>query len=361
MDYAARQIALGNLYVDLEINTNDEIGSLSRSFEEMKQALKLITEKAQLVADGDLTVTLAKRSENDEMMEALNNMVVRLNDIVGQVMESIQNVSSGSGQLSSTAVQIAQGANEQASAAEEVSSSIEEMNSTIQQNTDNSLQTERIAVAASQGIVEVSNASSKSLEATRMIAEKIKIINAIAEKTDILAINAAIEAARAGEHGKGFAVVAAEVRKLAETSQKAAIEINTLSATSLKLTEESGSKMAMLIPDIQRTATLVQEIAAASAEQNSGSAQIAKAIDQLSQVTQQNSAAAEEMSSTSEELASQAESLQEIISYFNTGKSFKTETKHSVAIHPKQEKKTASSAKGVKYLSDTSDKDFESF
>jgi methyl-accepting chemotaxis protein len=346
---------------DLErVGRRSDKDTLMPSFIELIHALKMITEKAQLVANGDLTVTLSKRSENDELMAALNDMVVRLNEIVGQIMESVENVSSGSGQLSSTAVQIAQGANEQASSTEEVSSSIEEMNSTIQQNTDNSLQTERIAVAVSQGIVDVNKASMKSLDAIRLIAEKIKVINAIAEKTDILAINAAIEAARAGEHGKGFAVVAAEVRKLAETSQKASVEINSLSATSLELTEESGNKMSMLIPDIQKTATLVQEIAAASAEQNSGASQIAKAIDQLSQVTQQNSAAAEEMSSTAEELASQAETLQEVISYFNTGKTFKVEAKRAT-MHKSVGNEKKPATKGMKYLSDLHDKDFEAF
>lgn len=364
MDIAAQNIAKGNMNIDLTVNTNDEIGSLSLSFVKMKDALNQITEKAKLVSNGDLTVQLVKRSEEDDMMGALNEMVLRLNEIVVQIMESAQNVSSGSGQLSSTAVQIAQGANEQASAAEEVSSSIEEMNSTIQQNTDNAIQTEKIAVSASQGIVDVTNAALKSLEAIKSIADKIKIINAIAEKTDILAINAAIEAARAGEHGKGFAVVAAEVRKLAETSQKAAIEINSLSATSLKLTEEGGELMVRLTPEIQRTATLVQEIAAASTEQNAGATQISKAIEQLSQVTQQNSAAAEEMSSTSEELASQAESLQEAISFFNTGKTAKDF--HSRRFQHKElalaDKKTSNPSKKLKKAeADNTDKEFEMY
>ncbi|HEX2936265.1 MAG TPA: methyl-accepting chemotaxis protein [Bacteroidales bacterium] len=364
MDIAAQNIAKGNMNIDLTVNTNDEIGSLSLSFVKMKDALNQITEKAKLVSNGDLTVKLVKRSEEDEMMGALNEMVLRLNEIVVQIMESAQNVSSGSGQLSSTAVQIAQGANEQASAAEEVSSSIEEMGSTIQQNTDNAIQTEKIAVSASQGIVDVTNAAIKSLEAIKSIVDKIKIINAIAEKTDILAINAAIEAARAGEHGKGFAVVAAEVRKLAETSQKAAIEINTLSATSLKLTEEGGELMMRLTPEIQRTATLVQEIAAASTEQNAGATQISKAIEQLSQVTQQNSAAAEEMSSTSEELASQAESLQEAISFFNTGttaKNFHT-NKFQHKEMASADRQTASPSKKLKKAeADNTDKEFEMY
>ncbi len=361
MQIAAEKFAVGDMNVDLDIDSKDEIGKLADSFRNLSTAMKKISESAKLISQGDLTVIIEKRSEHDELMGALNEMVLRLNDIVAQIMESAENVSSGSGQLSSASVQIASGANEQASSSEEVSSSVEQMTATIQQNSDNSVQTDKIASAAAVGIVEVNNASQKAFEAITLIAEKIKIVNDIAEKTDILAINAAIEAARAGEHGKGFAVVAAEVRKLAETSQRAAVEINSLSATSLKLTQAGGEMMVKLIPDIQRTATLIQEIAAASAEQSSGVSQIAKAIEQLSQVTQQNSASAEEMSSTSEELNSQAEALLEAVSFFNTGKTIeRKEIKH---IHKtKIEKRNVLKDKGVqKIKEDSRDTDFESF
>lgn len=323
IDMAAQKIAEGDLNVEISINSTDELGSLAGSFRNLVLANRLIVENAKKIATGDLTVVLTKRSDNDELMIALSLMVNRLNEIVAQVIESAANVASASTQFSSTTIQISQGANEQASSAEEISSSVEEMNSTIQQNSDNAIQTQIISTTSAKNIVDVSDSSQKSLDAILQIADKIKIINAIAEKTDILAINAAIEAARAGEHGKGFAVVATEVRKLAETSQRAAIEINTLSATSLKVTEEACALMMKIIPEVQKTATLVQEISAASAEQSSGSIQIAKAIEQLSQVTQQNSAAAEELSSTAEELASQAESLHEVVSFFNTGRKVK--------------------------------------
>jgi methyl-accepting chemotaxis protein len=316
----AERLALGNHNVDLDINSKDEIGDLAASFRQLIDTNILIVENAKKVAEGDLTITLTKRSEHDELLQALSEMVDNLNKMVVDITESAENVSSGSLQLTSAATVIAQGANEQAASSEEISSSVEEMASTIQQNSENATQTEKIATSSSQGILEVSEASKKSVEAIREIVNKIEVINSIAEKTDILAINAAIEAARAGEHGKGFAVVAAEIRKLAETSQKAAIEINSLSSLSLKATEQTGKMMDQIIPDVQRTATLVQEIAAASIEQSSGTTQIAKAVEQLSQVTQQNSAAAEEMSSTSEELNSQAETLKDIISFFNTGK-----------------------------------------
>ncbi len=317
------KIAKGDMPDLITDNYNGDFNSIKNNLNSLINAFNEIITKAKMVAQGDLTITLAKRSENDELMGALSEMVARLSEIVSQVMEAAQNVATSSNEMSTSAVQISEGASEQSASAEEVSSSIEEMSSTIQQNSDNSITTEKIAVASAQGMMDVNTAAQKSLEAMRQISEKIKIINDIAGKTDILAINAAIEAARAGEQGKGFAVVAAEVRKLAEVSQKAAVEINELSASSLRVTEESGSMMMKIIPEIQKTAQLVKEIAASSNEQRMGSEQITKAVIQFTQVTQQNAAAAEEMSSSSEELASQAELLKETISFFNTGRQIK--------------------------------------
>jgi len=150
----------------------------------------------------------------------------------------------------------------------------------------------------------------------KQIADKVTIIGDIAFQTNILALNAAVEAARAGEHGRGFAVVAAEVRKLAEKSQIAAGEINALSKSSVQIAEESGKLLASIVPDIQKTARLVQEITAASIEQNSGAEQINNAINQLNQVTQQNAAAAEEMATSTEELSSQSDQLKDMIAFF---------------------------------------------
>ncbi|HEX3008185.1 MAG TPA: methyl-accepting chemotaxis protein [Bacteroidales bacterium] len=317
------QIAKGDMPQLITEDYKGDFNKIKNNLNSLINSFNEIITKAKMVAQGDLTITLAKRSENDELMGALSDMVARISEIVGQVMEAAQNVATSSSQMSTSAIQISEGASEQSASAEEVSSSIEEMTSSIQQNSDNSIATEKIAVASAQGMMDVNTSAQKSLEAMRLISEKIKIINDIAGKTDILAINAAIEAARAGEQGKGFAVVAAEVRKLAEVSQKAAVEINELSASSLRVTEESGSLMMQIIPEIQKTAQLVKEIAASSNEQRMGSEQITKAVIQFTQVTQQNAAAAEEMSSSSEELASQADLLKETISFFNTGRQIK--------------------------------------
>ena len=246
----------------------------------------------------------------------MKNMVKKLKTIVADVKAAADNVASGSQMLSCSAEQISEGATEQASSVEEISSSMEEMSSNIKQNADNAQQTEKIASKSAEDSREGGKAVSETVSAMKEIASKISIIEEIARQTNLLALNAAIEAARAGEHGKGFAVVASEVRKLAERSQTAAGEISKLSSSSVQVAEKAGEMLNKLVPDIQKTAELVQEISLASREQDRGAEQINQAIQQLDQVIQQNASAAEELSSTAEELASQAEQLQINISLF---------------------------------------------
>jgi methyl-accepting chemotaxis protein len=282
----------------------------------MVDALNGITANAREVARGNLMVDLKKRSPEDELMAALQNMVNKLKEVVLEVQSAADNVASGSQQLASSAQEMSQGATEQAAAAEEASSSMEEMTSNIKQNADNALQTEKIAIKSSTDAQEGGKAVLQTVSAMKEIAGKISIIEEIARQTNLLALNAAIEAARAGEHGKGFAVVASEVRKLAERSQKAAGEISQLSSASVEVAEKAGDMLTKMLPDIQKTAELVQEISASSKEQDTGAEQINKAIQQLDQVIQQNAGASEEMSSTAEELSSQAEQLQSTIAFF---------------------------------------------
>jgi methyl-accepting chemotaxis protein len=274
---------------------------------------------AKQVSEGDLTMKLeSQRKTESGVFAAIKNMIVNLTSIVTNVIGASDNVSSGSQEMSSTAQQLSQGATEQAASAEEVSSSIEEMGANIRQNADNAMQTEKIALKAAEDAAKGGDAVSKTVEAMKEIADKISIIEEIAGQTNLLALNAAIEAARAGEHGKGFAVVAAEVRKLAERSQKAAGEISELSKSSVSIAESAGELLVRIVPDIQKTSELVQEISAASGEQKSGTEQINKAIMQLDTVIQQNASASEEMASMAEELSSQAEQLQAVISFFKT-------------------------------------------
>ena len=226
------------------------------------------------------------------------------------------NVAAGSEELSATAQQLSQGATEQAAAAEETTSAMAEMSASVQQNADNARQTDKIASKAAEDTRTGGEAVARTVQAMKEVADKINIIEEIARKTDLLALNAAVEAARAGEHGKGFAVVASEVRKLAERSQTAAAEISRLTADGVKTADGAGHLLARLVPDIRKTAELVREIAAASAEQSTGAEQVNKAIVQLDQVIQQNAAASEEMAATADELSSQAGILQSAISVF---------------------------------------------
>ncbi len=259
--------------------------------------------------------TVYKGDFND-IKNSINNMIENLTVFAGNVKTAADNVAAGSQQLASGAEQMSQGTTEQAASAEEASSSIEEMNATIRQNADNAQQTEKIALKSSSDAAESGRAVSETVGAMKDIASKISIIEEIARQTNLLALNAAIEAARAGEHGKGFAVVASEVRKLAERSQAAAGEIVNISSASVEVAVKAGQMLEKLVPDIQKTAELVQEISAASREQTSGAGQINGAIQQLNQVIQQNAGAAEEMSSTAEELSSQAEQLQTVVEFF---------------------------------------------
>ncbi len=275
-----------------------------------------ITAKAKLIADGDMTINLKKRSDKDDMMMSLSEMVKSTANILSEFQMAANNISNSSQQMSSTSQSMSQGASEQASSAEEVSSSMEEMAANIQQNTENAQQTEKISLQAAEDLKKVSTASEQTLRFMQEIADKVSIIGEIARQTNILALNAAVEAARAGEHGKGFAVVAAEVRKLAERSQVSAVEIDSLTKNSVRATEDASKLLAALAPGIEKTAKLVQEITAASMEQNSGADQVNNAIQQLNQITQQNAAASEEMATSSEELAGQAQQLMEMISFF---------------------------------------------
>jgi methyl-accepting chemotaxis protein len=284
------------------------------------------------MAKGDLRLIihedmLRRSDEMGELAHAFKDMQESLKDIVGGLLSASTQVSSGSVQISSTAQEMSQGATEQASSTEEISSSVEEMAATIKQNSDNSLATEGIAVKTAKDAEEGGKAVDESVKAINLIAEKISIIEEIARQTNLLALNAAIEAARAGEAGKGFAVVASEVRKLAERSQSASGEITQLSKDTVETVRRAGEIIQVIVPDIKKTASLVQEIAAASKEQGAGIEQINKAMMQLDTVVQQNASASEELASMSEELSGQSEQLASAMEFFKIESSSDTKVK----------------------------------
>ncbi|MDD3313540.1 methyl-accepting chemotaxis protein [Pseudodesulfovibrio sp.] len=287
----------------------------------MVRPLQEAVDISNRMAGGDLSMKVPVRSKDEvgQMSQAMSDMLAALRDVVGEVREASAQVAAGSEELSASAIELSQGASDQASSVEEVSASMEEMTSSIGQNAENAQTTNAMTTKAASDTARGGEAVAKTVEAMKQIADKILIVEEIARQTNLLALNAAIEAARAGEHGKGFAVVAAEVRKLAERSGAAASEISELSSSSVRVAEEAGDLLARIVPDIERTAELVQEIAAASNEQNTGSEQVNLAIQQLDKIIQQNASASEEVASTSEELSGQAVQLQETIRFFKLG------------------------------------------
>lgn len=270
--------------------------------------------------NGDLTYRLPVKG-NDEfatLSSGVNAFIEILQGIVIKIKNGAQQVLGESEQISQASQGISTGAASQAASTEEMSASLEEMAANIQQTAENARKTGEIAEKTSSESYEGGELVAKSLEAVREISEKINIIDDIANQTNMLALNAAIEAARAGDAGKGFAVVAGEVRKLAERSQIAAGEIVELSAKTLGHAEDAGNKINGVVPDIQRTTELIEDISSACSEQNTGAQQVSMAIRQLDAVVQQNAGASEELAAMSEELSANAKELVATISVFKT-------------------------------------------
>jgi methyl-accepting chemotaxis protein len=313
------RISKGDLPPQITDTYHGEFNTIKNNLNTLIGAMDDVTHAAEEIAQGNLTVVIRERSAQDKLMQALSAMVAGLTRTVTDIRTIAGEVASASQSISTASVQVSNGASAQAASAEEASSSMEEMGSNIKQNADNAQQTDKIANKSAKDAQESGKSVVEAVAAMKEIASKISIIEEIARQTNLLALNAAIEAARAGEHGKGFAVVAAEVRKLAERSQKAAGEINQLSGTTVKVSEKAGEMLNKLVPDIQKTAELVQEITAASKEQDAGAEQINKALQQLEKVIQQNASAAEEMASTTEELTGQSDQLISALGFFRTG------------------------------------------
>jgi len=340
------RISKGDIPPQITDTYHGDFNLIKDNLNSLIAAMNEITTAAQEIADGNLTTTVRERSSQDKLMQALAAMVSGITRVVSDIRTIASEVASASQAISTTSIEISKGASSQAASAEQASSSMEEMVSNIKQNADSAQQTDKIANKSAKDALESGKSVVEAVSAMKEIATRVSIIEEIARQTNLLALNAAIEAARAGEHGKGFAVVAAEVRKLAERSQKAAAEINQLSGTTVKVSEEAGEMLDKLVPDIQRTAELVQEIAAASKEQDTGAEQINKALVQLEKVIQQNASASEEMASTTEELTSQSEQLVSALAFFRTSEDGHAAQARSAA--PRSRQSETSAAKSSK-------------
>ncbi|MDF2532920.1 MAG: methyl-accepting chemotaxis protein, partial [Clostridia bacterium] len=331
---AADKLAVGDINVNVQADTKDEIGNLAESFSKMIANIRGQALAAEKIAAGDLTIDVAVKSENDLLGKKLSEMVEKNNEILTNISAASEQVASGAKQVSDSSISLSQGATEQASSIEELTASIEEISAQTNQNANNANQANALAEAAKANAIQGNDQMKEMLKAMDEINESssniskiIKVIDEIAFQTNILALNAAVEAARAGQHGKGFAVVAEEVRNLAARSANAAKETTDMIEGSIKkvdggtkIARETADALNNIVDGVAKVANLVNNIAIASNEQASGIAQINQGVMQVSQVVQTNSATSEESAAASEELSGQADLLREQVGRFKLKK-----------------------------------------
>ena len=321
MDSAQAQ----SLYVTLVVGIASTLAALTFGLlltAGIRTKLRNANSAVNAITEGDLSAEI-KASGNDEVSSLListSQMRDKIVEVIGAMSLVIEKISENSSKLEVTADQVSDGTSQQATSVQETSASMDEMANTINENARNATETDETAKLLAENALVCSNSMKKTSEAMSDIFERIAIVGEITRKIELLALNASVEAARAGEHGKGFAVVASEVSKLAELSKDAASEIQRSSTDGKKLADETNQMLDELLPEIEKTQNLVQNISASSKEQATGAEQINGAIKTLDNVIQQNALASSNLSVSANELAQIVPDLEDLVKQFKLAK-----------------------------------------
>jgi methyl-accepting chemotaxis protein len=351
----ADALAQGDVSVSIEAHSDDELGQLLTSMQQMVLYLRETAALAERIGQGEVDVTITPRSGRDAFGNALVNMTQYLGDmarvadeisggrldaqiqprseldrfghafvqmthslseLIGDIGSSADAIAVAATELTESAQGLSEGATEEASSVMQTTASLDALNDSIARTVREIKQMEEVARRGAADAERSGKAMNVTVSAMASITDKVSAINNIAEQTNLLSLNAAIEAARAGEHGRGFAVVAEEVRRLADVSRNTAEEITDLAARSKVTVAQSGQLLDDLVPRIRQTADIVQAVSLSSAEQVQSLELVGKAMQQVDEVTHRNAAAAQQLGAMAEELTAQSETLQELIRRF---------------------------------------------
>lgn len=325
----SKELAKGNLDITVEAKSQDEFGELAASFSEMIGILKgYIQDLAKILGNiekGNLDVITNQNYQGNfiEMKNSIDNIIVSLNSVFQEIREASRQVNEGAEQVSITAQTLSEGALEQSGSIEELSEFIREVSQQVRANAKNADTANNLTVIFSNMVessklqmMELLRAMDNIDACSSDIGKIISDIDAIAEQTNLLALNAAIEAARAGEAGKGFAVVADEVRKLSAQSSEAAQKTDKLIKDSIqavkdgkKLADNTANNLLNVVNEVKKSTEVINQIAAASEEQAIFIEQMSQRVVKISDVVHSNSFTAEQSAAASEELTAQAETL----------------------------------------------------